>query len=156
MKIRLIAVGRKQPQWIEKGVQEYVRRLPKHYAFSIVEVAPVARQGQMDVETSKAREADRIRSKLDAGHRLIALDEHGHRVTSRGMASALENWQADGRNVDLLIGGADGIDGALLETAEERWSLSGLTMPHGLVRVLIAEALYRAWSITSNHPYHRA
>ncbi len=155
MKIRVIAVGRRQPDWVNRGVLEYGKRLPRHLGFSVEEVAPVERRGT-PVSRLRAQEAEAIRSRLQPHDLVVALDERGDMLTTMDMADALSGWQADGQDVSVLIGGADGLDDALLAQANQRWALGRLTLPHGLVRVIIVEALYRAWSVTQNHPYHRA
>ena len=155
MKIRVLAVGRKQPDWLNRGVQEYVRRLPRHLGFSVVEVAPANRSGQGDVTSIKRQEADRLNARINAGNLVIALDEGGRTVTTADLAASLERWLQDGTDVDIVIGGADGLHEDFLRGAAERWSLSGFTLPHGLARLMMCEALYRAWTMTQNHPYHR-
>ena len=155
MNVRIIAVGRRQPGWVESGFEEYAKRLPRHLHFELVEIPPERRDGRADVARLKAREADRIRSVLQPGERVIALDEKGRSVSTKALAASLEQWQQDGLSVALLIGGADGLAPELLADADQVWSLSGLTLPHGMVRVVLTEALYRAWSLSQNHPYHR-
>lgn len=155
MKVRVIAVGRRQPEWVNRGVLEYGKRLPRHLGFSLEEVAPVERRGT-PVDRLRAQEAEAIRGRLQPREHVVALDEHGDMLTTMDMAASLRDWQAEGRDVSVLIGGADGLDPALLAQADQRWALGRLTLPHGLVRVIIVEALYRAWSVTQNHPYHRA
>ena len=155
MKIRLIAVGKRQPRWIEDGFQEYAKRLPKHLGFSLEEIAPGARSGQ-HAERAMLEEADRIANRLGSNDRVIALDEGGKLMSTRGLADAMSGWEREGDSVSLVIGGADGLHRNVLDQAHQRWSLSGLTLPHGLVRIVVAEAIYRAHSLNRNHPYHRA
>lgn len=153
MHIRVLAVGTRQPAWVTAAVDEYVKRLPRNWRFSLDEI-PAAQRGKQ--ATATAREGDAVLSSLADGERLIALDERGEEVTSVGLAGWIEGWQGDGRDVCLCIGGADGLSDECLRRAERRWSLSRLTLPHGLVRVLLVEQLYRAWSLNAGHPYHRA
>ncbi|HEX7380640.1 MAG TPA: 23S rRNA (pseudouridine(1915)-N(3))-methyltransferase RlmH [Nevskiaceae bacterium] len=155
MHLRVVAVGTRQPAWIQAGTVDYLRRLPKEWKAELVEVPAAARGAHADVPRCRAAEAERI-LRAARGARLIALDEHGAEHTSAQWAAELRGWLRDGRDVAMAIGGPDGHGPELLETAEERWSLSRLTLPHGLARVLLLEQLYRAWSITANRPYHRA
>ncbi len=155
MKLRILAVGKRQPRWVEQGVAEYAKRLPRHFSFEIVEIAAAPRSGNTNVAQLMAREAEGITSRIPKDHWVVALDERGQKVSTEDMAKALDRWQSEGTNVDLVIGGADGLAPTLLNNANARWSLSGLTLPHGLVRVMLTEAVYRAWSVTQNHPYHR-
>ncbi|MBK7144701.1 MAG: 23S rRNA (pseudouridine(1915)-N(3))-methyltransferase RlmH [Xanthomonadales bacterium] len=156
MRIRLLTISERQPAWINDGFAEYARRLPKHLAPELVEL-PLAKRGKSgDAAKYKEEESQRL---LAAGGRdvqLIALDERGAAWTSVQLAEQMRRWTLDGRDVALAIGGPDGHAAALLERATARWSLSPLTLPHGIVRVLIAEQIYRAHSILEGHPYHRA
>ncbi|MEM1435782.1 MAG: 23S rRNA (pseudouridine(1915)-N(3))-methyltransferase RlmH [Pseudomonadota bacterium] len=160
MKIRLLAVGQRQPQWVDTAVSEYAKRLPRHLGFELIEVPAANRVpgngAKATSNTAQQAEALRISKLLKPTDRTIALDEHGRSLATRDVAAALEHWQQDGQNVALLIGGADGLQPQLLKQASERWSLSAMTLPHGLARVTIVEQLYRAWTLTQNHPYHRA
>ena len=173
MKLKLLAVGHRQPAWVTQAVADYAKRLPRHLGFEVVELAPAVRKPggktPKDAKTAKsssnakrvsaspaqADEAERLGRQLLPAVHVVALDEHGKPMTTRSVAEALERWQQQGKDVAMLIGGADGLAPALLEQADERWSLSGLTFPHGLARVVIVEQLYRAWTLTQNHPYHR-
>ena len=155
MKIRLLAVGRKMPRWIQSGFDEYARRLPAESRLELVEMPPGKRSGTADAGMARAAEAEQIQRRLGRNDRLIVLDEQGSRIDTRCLAEWYGDWLMQGRDVALVIGGADGLAPALLEAAESSWSLSPLTLPHGLVRVVVAEQLYRAWSLRSGHPYHR-
>lgn len=155
MHIRVLAVGTRQPAWVDAAVEEYVQRLPKSWRFALKEI-PAAPRGNQAAQAASSREGSAILSNLGDSERLIALDERGKQVTSVGLANWIESWQSDGRDVCLCIGGADGLSPECLERAERRWSLSQLTLPHGLARVLLAEQLYRAWTLQTGHPYHRA
>lgn len=155
MHIRVLAVGTRQPAWVTAAVDEYVQRLPRNWRFSLDEI-PAVQRGKQAAVAATVREGESILSSLADSERLIALDERGEQITSVGLAGWLEDWQSDGRDVCLCIGGADGLSDGCLQRAERRWSLSRLTLPHGLVRVFLAEQLYRAWSLNAGHPYHRA
>lgn len=154
MKIRILAVGHKMPAWVEQGCAEYLKRMPREMTVEIVELKPDKRASGKGGDQVREAEAERI---LDAAGRdyLIALDEHGNEPTTLQLASRMEGWLADGRDVALAIGGADGLHDKVLQAAHWKWSLSRLTMPHGMVRVMLAEQLYRGWSVINNHPYHR-
>jgi 23S rRNA (pseudouridine1915-N3)-methyltransferase len=155
MRLSIIAVGTKMPAWVEQGVAEYGRRMPRELKLEWREI-PLARRGK-DSRPQQlcAREGEQLLKAVPAGDRVIALDVRGKRISTEQLAQQLEGWQMSGDNYSLLIGGPDGLSSDCLERAEQRWSLSDLTLPHPLVRVLLAEQLYRAWTITVNHPYHR-
>ncbi len=155
MRIHLIAVGCKPPAWVAAGFQEYARRLPRECALALTEVVPVPRRKGVAAERARREEGRRLLQAVPTGAHLIALDERGAAWSTRELARRLERWRLEGRPVALLVGGADGLDGTCLERAETCWSLSPLTLPHYLVRVLVAEQLYRAWSLGAGHPYHR-
>ncbi len=155
MQLIIAAVGHKMPAWIETGYAEYVKRMPPELKIVLKEIKPVERSGSKTAATAMALERERIEAALPKSVRIIALDERGKDLTSVGLSQQLESWQQDGRDTAFLIGGADGLDPALKATADETLRLSDLTLPHAFVRVLLAEALYRAWSVTTNHPYHR-
>lgn len=152
MRVRLITVSERQPDWVNSAFADYAKRLPKHLQPQLVEL-PLAKRRE-DVLKAKADECLRI---LDAckDAQLIALDERGRNLSSRDLAGLLPSWEQSGRDVALVVGGPDGLDASVLQRAALKWSLSALTLPHGMVRVILAEQLYRAWSIQSGHPYHR-
>lgn len=151
MKLLVAAVGHRMPAWIDEGFHEYARRMPRELRLELAAVKPAAGvQGQ-----DKAVEAARLRAALPPGARLVALDERGQALTTAALAKQLERWRGDGRDIVFAIGGADGLDAGLLKEADLVLSLSALTLPHALARVVLAEQLYRAWTILSNHPYHR-
>ena len=158
MQLVIVAVGHKMPAWIESGFAEYAKRMPPELRIELREVKPEARSSSNNAATVMQREAARIEAvlgSLSKQLRIVALDERGKDWTTMQLAEQLTGWQREGGDVALLIGGADGLDPALKARAQTLVRLSSLTLPHGMVRVLLAEQLYRAWSVTQNHPYHR-
>lgn len=143
------------PAWINAGFEEYAKRMPPECRLQLKEIKPVERSGSKTTETAMAIERERIEAALPKGARIIALDERGLDLSSVQLSQQLMNWQQDGRDVAIVIGGADGLDAEFKTQADMLLRLSSLTLPHGMVRVLLAEQMYRAWSITQNHPYHR-
>jgi len=143
------------PTWVNEGVEEYSRRMPPELKLTWREI-PFSRRGKdATVEQLCATEGELILKTIPSGDKVIALDVEGKRFATAQLAQKLEAWQMSGDNYSLVIGGPDGLSGACLARADQRWSLSDLTLPHPLVRVILAEQLYRAWTITVNHPYHR-
>jgi 23S rRNA (pseudouridine1915-N3)-methyltransferase len=155
MLLRVIAVGTRMPAWVEAAVDDFSRRMPPELRIDWHPVRAEPRTGGGNAQQWKAREARRIRDALPEGARLILLDERGADLDSARLAARLAAWQRDAPAVALVIGGPDGLDDTLRSQATETLRLSSLTLPHALVRVLLAEQLYRAWSINSGHPYHR-
>jgi 23S rRNA (pseudouridine1915-N3)-methyltransferase len=155
MQLVIAAVGHKMPAWIEAGFAEYVKRMPAECRVHLKEIKPVERSGSKTAETAMALERAKIEAALPKGCRIVALDERGKDLTTVQLSQLLTQWQQDGRDVSFIIGGADGLDAEFKARADMLIRISSLTLPHGMVRVLLAEQLYRAWSITQNHPYHR-
>lgn len=143
------------PAWIATAFDEYAKRMPAECRVQLKEIKPVERSGSKTAETAMAIERERIEAALPKGARIIALDERGRDLTSVQLSQQLVSWQHDGRDVALVIGGADGLDAGFKAQADMLLRISSLTLPHGMVRVVLAEQLYRAWTITQNHPYHR-
>ena len=156
MKIHLLAVGNKMPAWVESGFQEYARRLPPECSLKLIEIPLSPRGKNVDLKRALAREGERMLKAIPKKARVIALDVRGKSYTSEALAGQLGSWMESGLDIALLVGGPDGLAPACLQAAHQRWSLSPLTLPHPLVRVILAEQIYRAWSQTRNHPYHRA
>ena len=156
MQLLIVAVGHKMPAWIEAGYGEYAKRMPPDCRLQLKELKPVDRSGSRTAETVMALERSRIEEALPKNARLVVLDERGKDLTTMQLSQHLSQWRQDGGDVAFVIGGADGLDAELKKKADLSIRLSSLTLPHGMVRVLLAEQLYRAWSITQNHPYHRA
>lgn len=155
MKLSIVAVGTRMPAWVEAGFDEFARRMPRELPLQLVEVKAEPRTTGKTVEAMRTAEAARIEAALPPRCRRVILDERGADLTTVELARRLEAWQADGADVALIVGGPDGLAPALKAGAHERLRLSSLTLPHALVRPLLAEALYRAWTVLKNHPYHR-
>ena len=143
------------PAWVEAGFVDFARRMPRELPLQLLEIKAEPRSTGKPVEAMLAAEAARIEAALPSRCRRVILDERGHDITTRELARRLEAWQAGGDDVAFIIGGPDGLDPAIKASAAESLRLSSLTLPHALVRPLLAEALYRAWSLLKNHPYHR-
>jgi len=155
MVIRLIAVGNKMPDWVENGYQEYAKRLPPGYTLKLHEITPEKRTKQADIKRITEKEGEKILATIKPGNLVVALDVKGQTWSTEKLAEELKIWHGENREVDLLVGGPDGLSSACLQKAQVKWSLSALTLPHPLVRILVAEQIYRAWTILQNHPYHR-
>lgn len=154
MKLAILAVGHRQPAWVNDGCAEYLKRMPRELPASVSEIKPEQR-GSKTREQLLAAEKSRIRDALPGSCRLVVLDEKGDDLTTLKLARRLEVWMQDGRDVVLLIGGADGLDEELKQQADDKLRLSSLTLPHGMARLVLCEQLYRAVSVLKNHPYHR-
>ncbi|WP_299315882.1 23S rRNA (pseudouridine(1915)-N(3))-methyltransferase RlmH [uncultured Halomonas sp.] len=155
MRVRLLAVGTRMPAWVTQGVEEYRKRLPRDFALEVEEIAPGQRGKNADVPRAMAQEAERIRARLRGDEHVVALEVGGKPWSTEQLAEQAEGWRLEGRDVVLLVGGPDGLEAGLSASADQRWSLSPLTLPHPLVRILLAEQLYRAWTLMVGHPYHR-
>jgi 23S rRNA (pseudouridine1915-N3)-methyltransferase len=154
VRIRILAVANREPVWVKQGFDEYVRRLPGPYRPELRRIR-LGRRGGGDDQRARDDEGQRVLAAVPAAAHLVALDVAGQAWTTAQLSARLQSWQQAGRDVYLLIGGPDGLAPACLERADQRWSLSPLTLPHALVQVVLAEALYRAWSVIEGHPYHR-
>ncbi|MGA9992543.1 MAG: 23S rRNA (pseudouridine(1915)-N(3))-methyltransferase RlmH [Thiobacillaceae bacterium] len=155
MKLHILAIGHKMPAWIDAGVHEYTRRMPADMVVEMIELKPERRAAGASTSRIQEREAERIRSALPLQALLVALDERGRQLTTVELAQYLARWMQDGANPCFVIGGADGLGASVRENADLLWGLSRLTLPHGLVRIMLAEQLYRAVSLLKGHPYHR-
>ena len=159
MKLLLMAVGNRMPPWVDAGYEEYAGRMPREMQLKLIELKPEQRsdssRGARNIERVTEAEARRIDSAIPQSALRVALDERGAAWSTRDLAGRLAGWRMAGADVAFMIGGADGLHDALRRKADFVWSLSCLTLPHGLVRVIVAEQLYRAHSILKNHPYHR-
>jgi 23S rRNA (pseudouridine1915-N3)-methyltransferase len=155
MHIRLIAVGDRQPSWVDDACGTYCARFPREWRFRIDRIATARRTKKDKSDNAMLSEGKQILTRVEANEQVVLLDEKGKQMTSSGLATRLAGWQAHGRNLCFIIGGPDGVSAGCHERANFTWSLSDLTLPHGLARVLFAEQLYRAWSLHAGHPYHR-
>ena len=156
MRIHLLAVGTRMPSWVVEGYREYTRRLPRECSLHLVEIPPAKRHKSMTVEQARQQEGQALLAALPKDCKVVALDVRGKPWSTETLAAQLDDWLLSGRDVALLVGGPDGLSDACLERANQRWSLSALTYPHALVRIVLAEQLYRAWTINTGHPYHRS
>ena len=154
MKLVVVAVGQKTPDWAQAAYNDYAKRFPPELKVELKAVKTEPRASKT-VETLLAAECSRIEGAIARGSRVVVLDERGTAVTTLALAEKLKCWQSSGDDVAIVIGGPDGLDAGFKQAAHERIRLSDLTLPHAMVRVLLIEQLYRAWSITINHPYHR-
>lgn len=155
MRIRLIAVGTKMPTWVETGFLEYSKRLPRELSLELLEIPVAKRSKNYNAEQMKQQEGDKILSVIGAGEGVIALDVKGKNWSTEKLSDNMQGWLQEGRHYNLLVGGPDGLDQRCLQRADQTWSLSNLTLPHPLVRVILAEQIYRSWSFLKGHPYHR-
>jgi 23S rRNA (pseudouridine1915-N3)-methyltransferase len=154
MKLWVVAVGQRVPDWAQTAWDDYAKRFPPELKVELKAVKTEPR-GSKTLDTLYAAERERIEAAIPRGCRIVALDERGTQLTTVALAGKLKTWQLDADDVALVIGGPDGLDPAFKKAAHERIRLSDLTLPHAMVRVLLVEQLYRAWSINANHPYHR-
>lgn len=155
MRIHLIAAGTKMPSWVQEGYEDYAARLPSECKLLLKEIPLGASRAGGDARKAVQEEGARMLAALPEGAGVTALDVHGKALDTEALAKQLNQWLQAGRDQALLVGGPDGLAPECLAKAALKWSLSPLTLPHGLVRVVVAEQLYRAWSILKNHPYHR-
>jgi 23S rRNA (pseudouridine1915-N3)-methyltransferase len=156
MHLRLLAVGTRMPVWVQTGFTDFAGRLPREWRLQLLEIPIGRRAPHTDPVRAVVEEGKRILVAVAPAARLIALDGRGRQWSTEELAAALAGWQQDGHDLDLVIGGPDGLAPDVLKRADHLWSLSRLTFPHALVRILVAEQIYRAWSILQHHPYHRA
>ncbi|MCV2883973.1 23S rRNA (pseudouridine(1915)-N(3))-methyltransferase RlmH [Aestuariibacter sp. AA17] len=155
MRIQLIAVGTKMPGWVEEGFNEYLRRFPSDMQLYLTEIPAGKRGKNADIKRILQKEGELTLAAIPKGNRIVTLEVTGKPWDTPTLAAQMTKWQLDGRDVSLLIGGPEGLAPECIAASEQRWSLSALTLPHPLVRVIVAESLYRGWSINNNHPYHR-
>jgi len=154
--IRLLAVGDRQPSWVDDAFGIYAERFPREWKFRLDTIATVRRSKNDKSRQAMEAEGELITAKLSLDEQVVLLDERGKQLTSKSLASKLSDWQTDGRDLCFIIGGPDGVSDTVRQRADMMWSLSQLTLPHGMARALLSEQLYRAWSLQSGHPYHRA
>ncbi len=155
MKITLLAVGNKMPDWVVKGFNDYQKRL-QTYPFSLIEIQPVKRSKTLSENKICQLEGDKILAKIENNMHVVALEVTGKVMATEQLAIQLNNWMQTTPHLCLIIGGPDGLSADVLNRANQKWSLSPLTFPHPIARLIVVEQIYRAWSINNNHPYHRA
>lgn len=155
MKIKIIAVGTKMPVWVETAFNAYAQRLPRDCCLELIEIPAAKRTRNQLANKWMQKEGELILKSIDSSDWVVALDVEGQNWSTSKLALQVTKWQSMGNNVALLVGGPDGLSADCLLRANQRWSLSALTFPHPMVRVILSEAIYRAWSVTVNHPYHR-
>ena len=155
MQIHLIAVGTRMPAWVTAGYQDYARRLPRECALRLVEIPPGRRSKTRPAAQAVEEEGRRMLAAIPQDCLVVALEVTGRSWETQTLASRLREWMLSGRDIVLLVGGPDGLSGDCRQRADLRWSVSALTLPHALVRVVLAEQIYRAWTIIGGHPYHR-
>lgn len=156
MHLRLLAVGDRQPSWVDDAFDKYVERFPREWKFRLDTIQTARRNKNDKSLKAMTSEGSQILDKVAATEQLVLLDERGKQFTSQALAFALADWQSDGRDLCFVVGGPDGVSEAVRQRANQIWSLSQLTLPHGMARVLLSEQLYRAWSLQNGHPYHRS
>jgi 23S rRNA (pseudouridine1915-N3)-methyltransferase len=155
MKLIILAVGHKMPEWITHGFNEYTKRMPREATISLIEIKPEPRTTGKTVPQIMEAEAQRIEAALPKDITRVVLDERGAALNTKQLSQKMHDWLGGGRDVAFVIGGADGLHQSIRDTAQQLLALSAMTLPHGMVRVLLAEQLYRAHSLLHNHPYHR-
>lgn len=155
MQIHFITVGTKMPSWVQQGYEEYAKRLPRECELILKEIPAGKRTKNSDTARIIREEGERILAAIPQNCHLVTLDLGGKLWSTTQLSQSLERWQGNGQHVALIVGGADGIADSVKQIAKESWCLSNLTFPHPLVRIVVAEQIYRAWSILQNHPYHR-
>ena len=156
MHIHLIAVGQKMPVWVEQACREYIKRLPRELQFDTIEVPIIRRGKNPDIERIVRDESRKVMASIPAGSFIIALDVAGKMISTEALAQNLDGWMQQAQDIAILIGGPDGLSEELLQQVDRSLSLSDMTFPHPLVRIIIIEQLYRAWTVIRGHPYHRA
>ena len=155
MKLNLIAVGKRMPKWVDLALTEYIKRLPKNINFNLNQIAPEKRSRNRSLQELKKNEDEKINTLISSTNIVIALDEKGELISSHRLARELQIWIDQQLDVGILIGGADGLSDSIKNRASKIWSLSKMTLPHALARVIFIEQLYRASTILNKHPYHR-
>lgn len=155
MQFQVVAIGQRMPAWVQQGWDEYARRFPKPFALTLREIPLKKRARNSDLDRFKVEEGEALLQAVPAGHRAVALDERGKQHSTVELARMMEGWMQTEHGISFLIGGPEGLSPECRNAADQTWSLSRLTLPHPLVRVVLAEQLYRAWTVTQNHPYHR-
>jgi 23S rRNA (pseudouridine1915-N3)-methyltransferase len=153
MQLAVIAIGRRGPAWLQQALADYLERLPRDFRIRLIDIAPARRAG--NAAAAQRDEARRLRGAVPEDCLCVVLDERGRPIDTKSLARQMRAWRDENRGVAFLIGGADGTDPGLRREADAVWSLSPLTLPHGMAKLVLVEQLYRAWTILSGHPYHR-
>jgi 23S rRNA (pseudouridine1915-N3)-methyltransferase len=156
MLIRVAAVGQKMPSWVTQGWQDYAKRFPRGIRLEVREIPLQRRGNNADIERLRQQEGQALLASVPKGAKAVALEITGQAWSTEKLAAEFKNWMTGGRDICLLVGGPDGLSAECLSAAEGKWSLGPLTLPHPLVRLVLAEQIYRAWTINNHHPYHRA
>lgn len=154
MRLRIISIGTRPPQWVNDGFNDYARRMPKHLALELVDINLSSRKQRLPADCRIA-EGEQLLKAAGTKSQIIALHEHGRSYRSQAFAKRFAQWLNDGRDMAFVIGGPDGLSDEVLNTAHQQWSLGPMTLPHALVRIVLAEQIYRAWTLMEGHPYHR-
>ncbi|WP_455210742.1 23S rRNA (pseudouridine(1915)-N(3))-methyltransferase RlmH [Kaarinaea lacus] len=155
MRIHLIAVGSRLDAWVTQGYEEYAKRLVHDCILQLIEIPALKRGKNADIERITREEGQKLLAAIPKGARVVALDVQGRQHSTEELAGKLDDWLQNGQDIALLVGGPEGLSEQCRKRADETWSLSKLTLPHPLVRIVVAEQIYRAWSVLNNHPYHR-
>jgi 23S rRNA (pseudouridine1915-N3)-methyltransferase len=155
MQIHLISIGNRMPSWVQQGYDEYAKRLPRECELVLKEISPGKRTKNSDIARIVKDEGERMAAAIPQSTHIVTLDIPGKPWTTPELAVAMQRWLESGQTIALMVGGPEGLADAIKQRASESWSLSKLTFPHPLVRIVVAEQIYRAWSILQNHPYHR-
>lgn len=155
MRIRLISVASRMPRWVEQGYAEYAKRMPADLPLELVEIPLATRGKNADVARLMRREGEQMLAAVQPGDRVVTLEVGGKAWSTEALAEQLDSWRLEARTVNLMVGGPEGLPAEVTARSDQRWSLSPLTLPHPLVRILLAEQLYRAWTILNRHPYHK-
>ena len=155
MRFHLLAVGQKMPRWVIEGYAEYQKRMPRECPLQLREIPAAKRSKQASIQQWQDEEAERLLAAIPQQAHVVALDQHGKPWSTEDLAEQIKQWMSMGQDIVLLVGGPDGLSNTALQRADQRWSLSSLTLPHPLVRVVVAEQLYRAMMVIKNHPYHK-
>jgi len=155
MRLTLVTIGNRMPDWVNRAVEEYSKRFPPELFLTIKALPPEKRNKNSEKIKIQQGEKEKILSVIPKDNYLVALDEHGKQQDTKRLSQRIQGWMQDSQNITFVIGGTDGLDKEVLAKANETWSLSNFTLPHGLARVVLVEQLYRAWTLLKNHPYHR-
>lgn len=155
MRVRLITVGSKMPRWVEEGWHAYAKRMPPELQLELVEIPLSTRSKNADIARLIRQEGDLMLAKVQPGEAVVTLEVKGKAWSTEQLAVELDKWRNDARTVNLMVGGPEGLAQQVIERSDQKWSLSALTLPHPLVRILVGEQIYRAWTVLNGHPYHK-